>query len=202
MTDALYADYTISADEDAENVTCVFRFYKGSSEGATLVLEPPSAVLLDGMAVPVDSAGLSGAYYEVQRPLAQFAGMHTIRFKNAEGKAFKETFTFQPFAISEELGETVLRGDLSIRFDGLPARAPLRVSLIDTSFATPDINDIDTVQNGALIVTQEAMRKVVSGPVTLHLYHEEERRLQHPPGAGGKLSITYGLSREFDLVDE
>lgn len=200
-SDAVYADYSISGEEGDENITCLFRFYS-HRDGTPLLLEPPAAVLLDGVAVPVDSAGLSGAYYEVQKPLAAFAGAHTITFQSAEGKSYVEKFLFQPFSITHGLGETVPRATLTIQLAGLPATRPLRVLLTDTSFATPDINNIDTVQNGQLVITREALRNVANGPVMLHLYNEEERRLQQPPGRGGKLSITYGLSREFELTDE
>jgi hypothetical protein len=200
-SDTVYANYTITAAEETENVTCVFQFYNGSSEGPTLVLQPPAAVLFDDVAVPVDSARLSGAYYELQRPLAGFAGQHTITFKNAEGKTYVETFTFQPFRLTNTLDAPVARGDLSLQITGLQAREPLRVLLTDTAFATPDINDIDTVKNGRLVLTQQALRNVTNGPVILHLYKEEERPLKNPPGRGGKLSITYSLSRTFELVD-
>lgn len=200
-TDIVYADYSITAEEVTENVTCLLKFFKNRRVGSTLFLEPPAEVLFDGAPVPGDSAGLSGAYYEVQKPLTSFKGTHTIVFKNAEEEEYKETFSFQPFSLARELGETVPRGDLSIPLVGLPDNAPLRVLLIDTAFYTPDINDVDTVKGGTLIINREALKKVSSGHVVLHLYSEAERPLKNPPGGGGKLSITYGLSREFELVD-
>lgn len=201
-TDAVYADYKISGEEGTENVTCLLKFYEGNSQGAPLFLEPPAGVSLDGTAIPGDSAGLSGAYYEVQKPLDGFAGTHTIVFKNAEGKQYNETFGFQPFAITSNLGETVPRSDIILQLDELASGEVIRVLLTDTSFATADINEMDTVQNGKLIISKAALRNVASGPVLLNLFKEEERRLQHPPQSGGKLSLTYGLSREFELVDE
>lgn len=199
-TDTVYADYSITAEEGGENVTCLLKFYKNRRVGSTLFLEPPAAVLFDGVAVRGDSAGLSGAYYEVQKNLAAFPGTHTIVFKNAEGDDYKETFSFQPFSIAGELGQTVPRGDITLQLQGLKDGEPLRVLLTDTAFYTPDINDIDTVKNGTVVITREALNRVASGRVVLHLYKEEERPLQHPPGGGGQLSINYGLSREFVLA--
>lgn len=199
--DAVYADYTITADESAENVTCLLKFYRSRNRLEALLLEPPAGVSFDGTALQGDTAGLNGVYYEVQKPLSDFTGTHTIVFKNAEEKEYKETFDFQPFSVTDVLGETVPRGDISVRIEGVPPVAAIRVLLTDTSFYTDDINEIDTVKNGQLIISEAALRKVASGPVTLHLFKEEERRLKAPPASGGRLSITYSLSREFELVD-
>src|SRR6476659_1199041 len=118
-TDAVYADYSIAGEEDSDSVTCLLKFYKNRRVGSTLFLEPPAAVLFDGAAVPGDSAGLSGNYYEVQKPLAAFNGTHTIIFKNADGDTYKETFSFEPFSLRHELGETVSRGNITIQLTGL-----------------------------------------------------------------------------------
>ncbi len=199
--DAVYADYAITAEEGSENVTCLFRFYNGSPNGATLVLEPPATVLLDDQPVPVDSAGLSGAFYEVQRPMVSFAGQHTILFKNADGKAFIEKFSFQPFSLTTEIDAAVPWGAITVQLSGLRQTENLRVLLIDTSFTTPDINDVQTVHNGRLVISPQALQNVTSGPVTLNLIKEEERPLQNGPGRGGKLSVTYSLSRQFELTE-
>ena len=200
-TDAVYADYSITGEEGTDSVTCLLKFYKNRRVGSTLFLEPPAAVLFDGVAVPGDSAGLSGIYYEVQKPLDAFNGTHTIVFKNADGDTYKETFSFQPFSLRHELGEAVPRGDITIQLAGLQEAKPIRLLLTDTSFASPNINDIDTVKDGKLVITRNALRNVVNGPVILYLFKEEERPLKNPPVNGGKLSITYGLSREFELVE-
>ncbi len=95
-TDTVYADYTISAEEESENATCLFRF-QTRADGATGVLEPHAAVLSDGAVVPADSAGHSGAYYEAQRPVSQFAGSHTILLKMRKAKCTKRSSPFNPF---------------------------------------------------------------------------------------------------------
>jgi hypothetical protein len=201
-TDAVFAAYTVTAEEGTENVTCLLRFHARNSRGPALFLEPPAGVSLDGIALQGDSAGLSGAYYELQRPLAEFTGSHTVVFKNAEGKEYKETFRFQPFTITNDLNGTVPRGGLELQLEGLAPTDYVRVLVIDTSFTTTDINEVDTVRNGRLAISRAALRNVASGPVTLHLFKEEERRLENAPAGGGLLSITYGLSREFDLAGE
>jgi hypothetical protein len=159
-------------------------------------------VTLDGIALEGDSARLSGAFYESQQPLDGFAGTHTIVFKNAEGKEYKEEFRFQPFTVTNDLTGAVPRGEIELQLEGLAPTDYVRVLLTDTSFTTTDINEVDTVRNGRITISRAALRNVASGPVTLHLFKEEERRLKNAPAGGGLLSITYGLSREFDLVEQ
>src|SRR6476620_7320483 len=108
-SDTIYAEYSITGEEGEENITCVLKFFKGRHSTTALLLEPPADVLFDGTSIPPDSAGLNGSYYEVQKPAAQFAGTHTIVFKNAEGKEYTEKFSFQPFSITTDLSETVTR---------------------------------------------------------------------------------------------
>jgi hypothetical protein len=199
---AIYADYNITAEEGGDTATCLFTFYDGGTREASLFLEAPASISLDGTRIPGDSAGLSGAYYELRKPLEGFAGTHTIVFKNEMGKTYTETFRFQPFRLVTKLGEAVTRAPITLQLTGLQPTDYLRVLLTDTSFVSADINETDTVRNGQLVISREALRNIASGPVTLHLFKEEERRLRHPPDGGGKLSLTYGLSREFNLEDK
>ena len=200
-TDAVYADYRISGEEETENVTCLLRFFDRNSEGDALLLEPPARVELDGAALTASSKPMSGTYYEVQKPLEAFTGTHTIVFENAEGKEYKETFDFKPFAITASI-ETLSRDGFALPVTGLADGKPLRVVLNDTSFTTADINEMIRVQDGAIAVSRSALRQVAFGPVTLYLFLEEERRLKNPPAGGGKISLTYSLSRELELVDD
>jgi hypothetical protein len=201
-TDAVFAAYAITAEEGGENVTCLLRFHQRNSRGPALFLEPPAGVTFDGIALQADSTRLGGAYYEWQQPLASFEGTHTVVFKNAEGKEYKEDFRFQPFILTNDLTGTVPRGEIVLQLEGLAPTDYVRVLLTDTSFTTTDINEVDTVTDGRLSISRAALRNVASGPVTLHLFKEEERRLKNAPAGGGLLSITYGLSREFELSNE
>jgi hypothetical protein len=201
-TDAVFAAYAITAEEGGENVTCLLKFHQRNSRGPALFLESPASVTFDGIALQADSARLSGAYYEWQQPLAGFEGTHTIVFKSAEGREYKEDFRFQPFTLTNDLTGTVPRSELVLQLEGLAPTDYVRVLLTDTSFTTTDINEVDTVRNGQISISRAALRNVASGPVTLHLFKEEERRLKNAPAGGGLLSLTYGLSREFELADE
>jgi len=70
--EAVFFDYEVWAEEDKEDVTVNLQYRMGGKNGTTLVLDEPSKVILDGEQLKVDSAKVTGAYYEVQRPLASF----------------------------------------------------------------------------------------------------------------------------------
>jgi hypothetical protein len=40
-----------------------------------------------------------------------------------------------------------------------------------------------------------------NGPINLQFYKELEKQVKNGTREGGKLSITYGLKREFELMD-
>src|SRR5687768_9510183 len=76
--EAVFFDYEIWAEEGKEDVTVNLQYRMGGKNGTTLVLEEPSKVMLDGEQLKVDSAKVTGAYYEVQRPIMSFPGKHSI----------------------------------------------------------------------------------------------------------------------------
>ena len=87
---------------------------------------------------------VTGAYYEVQRPLVSFMGKHTINFTDLNNREYSEEFEFTPFSLEPDVPSTLNRGDLVFNFKGLDPVDYLSVVLTDTSFTSVDINDIDT----------------------------------------------------------
>src|SRR6187551_1918495 len=77
---AVFFDYEVWAEEGKEDVTVNLQYRMGGKNGTTLVLDEPSKVMLDGEQLKVDSAKVTGAYYEVQKPFASFTGKHAISF--------------------------------------------------------------------------------------------------------------------------
>jgi hypothetical protein len=198
-TNSIYFDYKITGDEGSGEVTCLIQYHYDGAAGETLLLEEPSKVELDNEKIAVDSAQLSGAFYEIRKPLESFAGKHTITFTDLKGKKFTEVFHFAPFTLETNLEERIQRGEISLQLQGLKARDAVQVVLIDTSFTTDDINEIMPVQNGRLNLTKEKLNKVADGPVTLQLYKAKERKVKNATAKGGKISISYSLTRAFDL---
>ena len=199
--DAVFFDYEVWAEEGKEEVTVNLQYRMGGKNGTTLVLDEPSKVILDGEQLKVDSAKVTGAYYEVQRPLVSFMGKHTINFTDLNDKEYSEEFEFTPFSLDPDVPSTLNRGDLVFNFKGLEPVDYLSVILTDTSFTSADINDVDTVRNGRLVIKADRLSALVNGPIHLQFYREQSLPLKKATKEGGRFIINYGLKRDFELKD-
>ena len=199
--DAIFFDYKIWAEETREDVTVNLQYRMGGKNGTALELDEPSKVLFDGEELKVDSAKVTGYYYEVQRPFASFAGKHTISFTDLNKKEYNEEFEFIPFTLEPDVPATMNRGDLVFTFKGLDSVDHLHLVLTDTSFTSADINDIDAVKNGRLVISASRLSALINGPINLQFYKEVEKPVKSSTKKGGKLFISYGLKREFELKD-
>jgi len=199
--DDLYFDYTISAEEGNENVTCVFQFKKGGDEGKAINIEP-SKIELDGEHIETDSAKLSGFFYEVQQPLKSFVGKHAIVFRTADNRQYKNDFEFYDFSFSQKLPDKMKRKPFTIQLNNFPPNEnAVRLLLLDTAFESSGFNDMVPVENGRINIDKNILSNIRKGPVVLELYLEQEKPLTQRTQTGGKISITYGLKKEFELTD-
>lgn len=193
----IFFDFRVTGDEGRDDVTCLMRFHEGSLKEEALTL-PSGPVEFDGQPVSPDSARITGAYYEVRRPLADFAGVHRVGFTDLNGNKVEQEFTFRPFTLKTDLPARVSRRRFVLDLDGVEAGTRLRLVLTDTSFESPDINT--TIRfSGPFSLDSLLQDKVVNGPIILVINSEEESRVTGK--ARGRISITYGLQREFELVD-
>jgi len=197
----IYFDYKIWGEEGKDDITCLLRFHFSGQNGIALLLNEPSRVELDGEKIPPDSAKLSGVFYEIQKPLIDFIGKHTITFTGIDNKQYKEDFHFQPFVLKTGPSSIIERQDWVFHLEGLQPLDYIRVIVIDTSFASNGINEIDTVKNGTLVIQKEKLNNLVNGPVTMVLFKEEDQPIKNGTKRGGKLSITYVLKRQFELKE-
>ena len=199
--DAVYFDYEIWADETNPDVTVHLQYRMGGKNGTTLVLDEPSKVLLDGEQLKLDSAKVTGAYYEVQKPAASFAGKHTVTFTDLNKKDYKEEFEFVPFTL-DSISPVVNRGDIVFTFKGLDSVDYLDVALTDTSFESADINDAHVmVRNGRLVISADRLSALVNGPINVQFYKEAVKPIKNGTKEGGRILIRYGLRRDFELKD-
>ena len=199
--ETIYFDYKIWGEEGKEDVTVMLQYRFAGKGGTTLLLEEPAKVELDGVALTADSSKMTGAYYEVIKSVEDFRGKHSIVFTNFNKKKYTEEFNFNPITFRSALPAEMSRGDLVFELDGLDPVDIVRTVMIDTSFESSDINRIDTVRNGRLVIKKERLEQVVNGPIHLELFREVERPVKEGTEEGGKILITYGLKREFVLKD-
>jgi hypothetical protein len=197
----LFLEYQVWGDEERGMATVLLQLRQKNNNGKTVWLDSPGQVELDGEELLPDSSGMTGFFYETQRSLPEFAGRHTIIVTDETGKQVSEEFEYTPFTLATPLRGKIGKERLVLRISGLKKEDQLRVTLVDTVFYTPDINELMPVVNGRLQITPEQLSDVESGPVTLLLFKEEERRIQNPAVRGGKIAITFGLMREFELID-
>src|SRR5262249_51799027 len=166
--DTIFFEYIIRGYEDDSNVTLYLQFRIGGPNGYTITLSDPAKVELDGEVIRVDSAKLTGAYYEIQKPAESFVGKHTITFTDFNKKVYSEEFEYKPFSLETDLDE-VNRQDLVFNLEGLEKEDYLHVSATDTSFTSRDIVEVDTARDGKLVIPAGKLRYLVDGPITLLL---------------------------------
>jgi hypothetical protein len=199
--DPLYFDYKIWGREDQDYITVMLQYRSGSAYGTTRKLKEPSKTELDGIRLGADSSKMSGFFYEQEKPLDSFAGDHVIMFTDSAGKTYRETFVFNPFTVETDIPAVVSRNGLVLQLAGVKPEDLIRIIALDTAFKSRGINDVDTIINGRVMIGRDRLRNLVNGRIHLELYKEEEWPLKNGSSAGGSLSISYGLKREFVLAD-
>lgn len=205
----IYFDYKIRGDERDSNVTVYLQYRRVGPNGNTVYLGDAATVELDGELIGVDSSKLGGVYYEIRKPLASFAGEHEIVYTDWTKKKYRERFAFMPLVlrseragVSDSSGRKILqRHDVSFELEAFDTMYYVRVVATDTSFRSNDLHEIDTVKDGKIVLRAQQLRNLVNGPVVFQFSKELERPVTDRTAAGGKISISYGLQREFILKD-
>lgn len=197
---SVYFDYQVSGQEGMDSVTIKLQFRYGGPNGVTLLLEEPSKVKVDGQLLQPDSSVITGVYYETQKPIAGFAGRHTIIFTDIDGQDYKESFVFKPISLESGFSDTISRSRMVFRLKGLDPEDYIRIMLTDTSYTGEGINRLDTVYDGKVVVRKQDMYDLYNGPVQLELSREFEKPVTNNK-EGGRLLITYSIRREFFLRD-
>lgn len=199
--ESIYFDYKIFGNEGYDKITVKLQYRYDGENGETILLEEPSIVELDGEMLIADSAKMTGVYYEVQKPVTAFSGKHTITFTAGNNKKYKEVFDFKPITLTKPVPAVIKRGDLVFEFNGLSRNDLVRVLMTDTAFFSEEVNRVDSVKNGRLFIFKEELRGLKNGPIYLEITKENEREVSKGTKEGGRLSISYGLRREFNLTD-
>lgn len=197
--EAVYFDYKIWGEEGEKDITIMLQYRFGGENGTTLVLEDSNKAELDGEIIKADSSVMTGAFYEIQKPVNAFAGKHNIVFTDANKKQYKEEFNFQPISLKTAIPDTIQRDTLIFNLNGLDPVDYVRVLLTDTLYKSEGINRVDTVKNGRIKITPADLHNLVDGPIQLEFIKEDEKPVKNGTNEGGRISISYGLKREFIL---
>ena len=196
-SNVVFLNYRVTAEEGKDSVTCFFEFREGTAAGKT-ILWPGEGPKLDGKSVKADSAMFTGIFYEVRRPVAGFNGTHVVSFTDANGVERKQTFEFFSFRLKREIPPEQPKGPFTIHIDLPGKESTVHLMMIDTSFASNDVNETVHVKEGKLLVTAAMLANLSPGPIFMELFKQDDVAVTET-GLRGKIIVTYGLRREFGL---
>ncbi len=196
----IYEEYKISAEEGKEAVTIRAQFRREGKTGSSIFLKDQSKLLFDGEPLAADSVGKIGWFYEVQKRLDEFEGGHNFVFIDEDGTREERPFDFQLFTL-DSFPLSVSRKQLILNLPGLENNSPVHLILTDTAFISNDINTIDTVKKGVLVIKQESLSNLENGPVNLQIIFKQTKNIQKRGAAAGRLTATYSIRRSFNLKD-
>jgi len=196
-SNVVYLNYRITGEEGKDSVTCFFEFREGSAAGKT-ILWTGEGPKLDGKTVKADSARFTGVFYEVRKPVAGFNGTHVVSFTDADGTERKQTFKFFSFGLKKEIPPERPKEPFTIHIDLPGKESTVNLMMIDTSFASNDVNETVRVKDGQLLVTAGMLANLSSGPIFMDLFKQDDMIVSET-GLRGKIIVSYGLRREFQL---
>jgi len=198
----LFFEYRIWGEEGNSNITCMIQFRTGGPNGPAVLLSEPARVALDNEVLNSDSAALSGAFYEIVKPINEFRGKHAIVFTGKDNKKQSQEFEFITFSLASELPEQVKKKPFTIRLVNFGDNEnKFRLSLTDTAFMTNDVNEMIHIEDGELAITQAMLDRLQTGPVAIEIFMEQEKRIRNGLNEKGRIWVSYGLRRQIELVD-
>jgi hypothetical protein len=68
--------------------------------------------------------------------------------------------------------------------------------MVDTSFDSNDFNELITVENGILNITESMLKELTPGPISVEITREQENLYKN-----GKIWMSYTLRKEFELLN-
>jgi len=199
--DAIYFDYRVWGSEENGDITVRLQYFLEKGNENTVLLQHPSKVEFDGTILPADSSRMNGYYYEATIPLENIAGKHYIVFTDRNEKQYREEFEFPVISLKTEMPAVVSRKELVLELNGINPGEIVRVLLTDTAFYSRGIDRIDTIRNDSIIITPRDLENLKNGPVSLEIHRDDDWPLKETTKGGGRISLSYGLKRVFELKD-
>ena len=191
--DKIYQQYSIKYSEGNEKASIFAQFRFAGRNGTTLVLSKPSQVAFDNDIIKVDSSGGSGAFYQLDKPMANFYGKHHFIFTDINNKKFDNDFSFDVFRLVNVPASASKRQDLNLSFESTPLQSGdvinISSSNSDSSFSlTHEASDGKTI----VIPAKQLMRQK-NGEITLETTLSRKLNLQQNTAEGGDMEIRYSL---------
>lgn len=200
--ETIYLYYTVSYEDGDDSVGCFLQYRFAGENGTTLVLNSPAGVSIDGVTITVDSSTVSGAYYQKNFAVKEFAGKHVIAYTDMNGKVHKEPFSFDPVVCTTALPEVIDRSDVSFEFAGSLTDDEAVITISDTSVQTEDVRVISKLTRGKITVTAEELKPLVNGPLTIEISKSIGQPFMHPTQEGGLFAIMYGIKKMETLLKD
>ena len=195
-----YTSYTMAYSEGESLVNCTAQFRFAGPLGTTLVLNNPSKVQIDAQTIPLDSSSSRGAFYELNKAMANFTGSHSWAFTDITGKTYEEPFVFEPVTLASELPATIKTADLLLKFNGVNDNDSMSVTVIDTTKPDADNEQKYSVSNGTVLLPAALFKNLKPGTLKLYCYLVRKKALQNCPKEGGLISeIHYLKERTLTL---
>jgi hypothetical protein len=185
--ETIYSSYTITYTEGEPTVNCIAQFRFAGEEGTTLVLSDSSRVQLDAETILIDSSKFRGAYYETEKPMPSFTGLHTWRFRDINSKNYDETFRFAPISLQTDLPAVIKPADLLLHFNEVTDGDSIFISISDTSKSSSNDEIKYSVSHGSVLIPATLFKNLHPGELHFFIYLIRQQTLQHSPKEGGKM---------------
>ena len=192
--DKIYQQYTVTYAEGNEKITVHAQFRFAGRNGTTLVLSKPSQLSFDDEAMPVDSGSVSGAYYQLYKPVSRFYGKHHFVFSDINNKKFDNDFSFDTFKLVNIPPTVVKTRPFDLSFETAPLNTDDYIELstngTDSSF-TITHNAGDTGR--FITIPEKELKRQKEKELTLEARLYRKIPLQQNTAEGGRLEIRYTL---------
>lgn len=199
--ETVYTNYEVFFEEGNDSVYVQAQFRFAGNKGTTLVLSNPSAILLDGEQMQLDSSAAMGAYYKLNKAVANFGGVHQFAFIGFNKKQYRNSFAFEPFNWGSN-ADFISKKGASLLIDGIKDGTVLDVEISDTSDATSDIDKKIMITEGKLVIPAADLQTLRNGPVSVNIYRNEVKKLSQSTPEGGTIQVSYALKkRTLSLQD-
>jgi hypothetical protein len=192
--ETIYQQYNISYNEGEENATVIARFRFAGDEGTTLVLNQPSSVQFDGVALSVDSSDFEGAFYKKSLSAGSFFGNHQFSFTDINKRKYDNDFSFDLFSLVDIPESADKNQPLYIPFKPLLLGPGdyIELGTIDTDSSFSVTYSAKDTSGFITIPLEELQRQKGEQLIIAATLYRKYPLQQHTP-EGGMLEMEYAL---------